>query len=377
MAERWELICHHTYTGIAGVVVDTAPLAPSPGQLSNLDASDFLIDGAAPGSGAVKFIKRGSIHVPTEATPWKSIVGVKGEVTFRRLPGNIGFLIDGNSFQFYIRSDALVAHFSCLPLGYAEIVSTFDPAAAPAFRVPTEQWITVGFAHDGFGTMELYANGRVVARRGGVYGPVNPPGPAGLVIGSAQSQDYFMNGEIDEVKIWRLNPRRFDDDFYRRPMDDKTADCWKHFCQEIDAAFKRHPDCAKQIAGGLNEVIERLTRQALTKGPETAAHLLNSAHEYRRLWRTGDVAGTAMVKVITDLIAWLRLVRLSPEADPAFAALVGSDCMNTILAEVKPPDCDPKVQRLLRSVVKNLSRAGGTPVAQARALRRGDGRGTP
>ena len=53
MADIWELICHHTYTGIPGVIVDTSPPAASYGIARNLSDANFLADGVAPGSGAV------------------------------------------------------------------------------------------------------------------------------------------------------------------------------------------------------------------------------------------------------------------------------------------------------------------------------------
>ena len=49
MAELWELICHHTYRGIPGVVVDTSPHQASHGRAIGLDNSDFLADGGASG----------------------------------------------------------------------------------------------------------------------------------------------------------------------------------------------------------------------------------------------------------------------------------------------------------------------------------------
>jgi hypothetical protein len=95
--------------------------------------------------------------------------------------------------------------------------------------MPIGQWITLGFMHDGFGAIELYADGQVVARRSGTYLPIRPPGSAGLNIGNARSLDIILNGEIDDVKIWRLNPRRFGENYFARPMDAKTAECWKRF----------------------------------------------------------------------------------------------------------------------------------------------------
>ena len=273
MAELWELICHHTYRGIPGVVVDLSPCAASHGQAFGLDDSDFLADGIATGSGSVRFYKQGGrIRVPAEAIPWQSIVGVKGEVTLRRQP-SMGFIIDSDAFQFHIRGntfDSPVAWFSSYPTQYSEISSAFDPVGPQPYRVPNGQWVTLGFMHDGFGTMELYADGQVVARRTGVYAPVNAPGGAGLSIGNAlHSGGLSCNGEIDDVKIWRLNPRRFDDEFYSRPMDRETAECWMRFRREIDDAFRRHPDCAKQIGSAVKNAVDRPDPSGDRQGPET------------------------------------------------------------------------------------------------------------
>ena len=174
MAELWELICHHTYGGIPGVVVDLITASgASHGQVFGLDDGDFLADGVAPGSGSVRFYKQdGRIRVPTEAIPWQSIVGIKGEVTLRRQP-SIGFIIDSDAFQLHVRGNTLdmpVAWFSSYPNQYSEISTVFDPIGPQPYRIPAGPWITLGFMHDGFGTMELYADGQVVARRDGVYG---------------------------------------------------------------------------------------------------------------------------------------------------------------------------------------------------------------
>ena len=100
----------------------------------------------------------------------------------------------------------------------------------------------------------------------------------GLSIGNAlHSGGLSFNGEIDDVKIWRLNPRRFDDEFYSRPMASETADCWKRLRREMDDAFRRHPDCAKQIGSAVKSTIEGLMRKAVAKGPgdtEAASRIL-------------------------------------------------------------------------------------------------------
>ena len=358
MAELWELICHHTYGGIPGVVVDLSPRATSHGQVFGLDDGDFLADGLATGSGAVRFYKQdGRIRVPTEAIAWRSIVGVRGEVTLRRLP-SIGFIIDSDAFQFHIRGntfDIPVAWFSSYPNQYAEISTAFDPVGPTPYRVPAGQWVTLGFMHDGFDTMELYADGQVVARRSGVYGPVNTPGGVGLSIGNAlRSGGLSCNGEIDEVKIWRLNPRRVEDGFYSRPMDRETAECWRRFRRSIEDAFRRHPDCAKPTREAVKSAVDSFIRQANTQGPETQSRLQRAAKEYNRLWREGKVDSPEMVDVFLDLIGWLRIAGAAPQDNAALAALKKSPCWQLILGELKPLDCDRQFMTLLRAVADNL-----------------------
>lgn len=358
MAELWELICHHTYHGIPGVVVDLSPSGASHGRASGLSDGDFLADGLATGSGAVRFYKQdGRVRVPAETSPWQSIIGVKAEVTLRRQP-SLGFIIDCDAFQFHIRGNTLdtpVAWFSSYPTQYSEISSAFDPVGPQPYRVPDGQWVTLGFMHDGFGTMELSADGQVVARRTGAYAPVNAPGGAGLSIGNAlRTGGAFCNGEIDDVKIWRLNPRRFDDEFYSRPMDNETADCWMRLRREIAEAFRRHPNCAEQIGSALEDAVDSVIRQALAKGPETQSRLRRAAKEYNRLWRAGKVDSPEMADVFIDLIGWLRLAGVALEGNRALAALGDSECLKTILAELTPPDCDREVIALLRAVAETL-----------------------
>jgi hypothetical protein len=247
MSSSWELICDHTYTGIPGVVVDRSPSGASYGQMLGLDDTDFLKDGASAGSGAVRFYKPGSVYVSTEKSQWRALGAIRGEVTLRRQPATTAFLLDGNTFEFHIRSGALVAWFSSYPVQYAEIVSSFDAVGPQPYQIPVGQWVTLGFMHDGVRTLELYADGAVIARKTGTYAPIDAPGTSGLNIGNTRVLDSPLNGEIDTVRIWRFNPRKPLDDFARRPMDPRTAECWTHFLQQMQAAFARHPDCAQQM----------------------------------------------------------------------------------------------------------------------------------
>jgi hypothetical protein len=376
MADQWELICHHDYRGVPGVVGDRAPKHASAGMaIAPLAASDFLYDGVTPGSGSVRFYTPGAkVHVPIDkeknAALWQPLIGVRGEVTFRREVHAAGAvpidtLLDGDSFQFYVRGNTLVAWFSSYPTQYAEITSAFDPVGPQVYQVPTAAWTTVGFLHDGLTTLELYADGQVVARKQGVFAPVNSAGGAGLSIGNALRGDVVLHGEIDDVKIWRLNPRRMTDEFFSRPMDAETANCWERIRRELRAALARHPDCARELLPAFRDVVNRLHRQTLEQGAETRRRLAESQRMYQRLWREGRIDGPEMRKLFADLVAWASLVGIDPGSDLEFVTLLHSRCFRRILGEISLRECDPQAIALLRSIVEHVGGAGSTKLAGA------------
>jgi hypothetical protein len=112
------------------------------------------------------------------------------------------------------------------------------------------------------------------------------------------------------------------------------------------------------MLAAVQAIIEDLFRQAMAKGPETQARLRHAAQHYAQLWHQGHVGGPQMVKALAELSAWLRLVGLAPDANPALAAFLDSRCLRTVMAEIKPPDCDAKVVHLLRSLVTDLEKSG-------------------
>lgn len=354
MAEIWELICHHTYTGIPGVVLDLSPTGASHGKATNIPDSAFLVDGATASSGAVNIAyAQGAIDILTDALAWRSIVGIRGEVTLLLDTDSPAFLIDSNSFNFFVRSGSLNGWFHSTPNQYAQVNSHWDAVTTP-YSVPTGRWLTLGFMHDGLGTMELYADGDLVARHTGTYHPVNPPGPPGVRIGNSLSGGMPAAGRIDEVKIWRRNPRFMMEEFFERPMDDQTADCWRRFTSEVKDALRRHPECQVPLTELMQDAVTGVLHSAANRGLETWKMLQTAAQQYRELWHSGDIDGDAMVSVFVKLFGWLEAVGINPSTDPNVLRITRSDCLRIILAEVKPPDCDRQMIAMYRKIADAL-----------------------
>jgi hypothetical protein len=369
----WELICHHTYK-YKGFPVD----------LTNYNndgdypvAADFAPNGAAPGSGALSFT-RPEHHVAIARRPcWQTLIGLRVECVLRinqHYPGKPQVVIAGaNSFAFEIRQAGLYASFvgpSTVPGASRDGLDTYQHLlpGSPAYVVPVGTWLRCGFAHDGLDTMELYADGRVLARRRGLLVGVPAVGPTGVSIGNVAAPDmqHVLDGDIDEIKVWRLNPRATWRDFVQRPIDGDQADCWAQFASKLAVARAKHPDCAKELRQSLRAAIERILRAIAAKGMKEREHFAKLHDRYLELWRAGDIDGPRMRKLIAEWIAWLHALGVSLETDADLRAIAGSRCFKLMLKACKGIDCDEDFTGLIRIVDRAVRR----PAPPKRSRRR-------
>ena len=378
MAPTFELICHHTYSGFDGLPVDLSD-HDSHGQAVD---TEFLKDGVAPGSGALRFARPQSRVLIPVSSPWQTLSGIKVEITARlngyhSLPRN---LIRGlGSFMFFVWNRELIAAYNTTkptwpgsnlerigtlsnPIQYPTYQLPFDAwltfVPSTTYQVPFDQWVTFGFVHNGLDTMELYADGRLVARRTGLLAGVPGVGPEGVFIGAGTG--FVLGGDIDEVKVWRLNPHIVDGEFFSRPADEGVARCWERFFRSLAKALERHPECARLIQGALDDLLDKMQRTIVAKGPETRERFDKTSREYLLLWRDGKLDSPEMARLFADWCAWLRLVDISIERDPALQRLLRSDCLRRVLAECEPPDCDPQMAEFLRLIVQNCRHDAAT-----------------
>ena len=356
MTSTFELICHHTYKGL---LVDLSDY-DSHGQAFD---TEFLADGSVPGSGAVRFKSLQSRILVPASPASKSLIGIKVEATVRRPRrlNRFSTLVAGhNSFNFFLIEDQLGATFrgkSTQPLAQSDgLNAETDGVIFPRWTMTLgNKWVTLGFLHDGIDTMELYADGQIIARRTNLLASVPSVGPLGISIGNDPDGDglCFFGGEIDEIKIWRLDPSIMDRQFFERPMDKTVAECWTRFFHSLTEALKRYPDCARQIDARLVAMIDGIRRNIMAHGPETRDRYIKTCQQYLQLWRAGKLDGPEMAEVFADWCAWLRLVGFSFKDDLAIKDLLQSDCLKTILAECEPLHCDPQFLALLRLIMKN------------------------
>jgi hypothetical protein len=350
MTDPWELILHHAYTGTAGVVFDQSPGRGSHGVAVNLPDGDFLSDGAHPGSGAVNFQRNSMIRVPATKN-WSPLGGLRVEVVcIRDSATGIDVMIDGDSFMFSFRGDGFGAHFSSYPYPYSEIWTHFD-AIDPTFKVPIGRWMTLGFLHDGASTMELYFDGKTVARLSRPLWPVNST--TSVTVGNFTATPTFgLGGRIDDVKVWRINPHRVDEEFVGRPVDEGVKQCWAEWSRAFGAAADDNRDCAVRLRHLIRRAIESVIRDGLNHGDQTRDRWRLASDEYRRLWSEGNLED--IVPILADLISYLQLVGLDPNQNPDVAALLNEPCLKRIADLLPHMDCDDQFTGLLGNLAKTV-----------------------
>jgi hypothetical protein len=352
MTDPWELILHHAYTGTAGVIFDQSPGRGSHGVAVNLPDGDFLSDGAHPGSGAVNFQRNSMIRVPA-TTSWSPLGGIRAEVVcIRDSAVGTDVMIDGDSFKFALRGNGFGAWFSSYPRQYSEIWTHFD-AIDPTFEPPVGQWMTLGFLHDGAATLELDVNGTTVARLSRPLWPVNST--TNVTVGNFTATPTFgMAGRIDDVKVWRINPHRVDEEFTGRPVDESVKACWAEWSRSYGAAADDNQDCAVRLRHLIRRAIESVIRDGLNHGDQTRDRWRLASDEYRRLWANGNLAD--IVPLLADLISYLQLVGLDPMQNPDVAALLNEPCLKSVADRLPPMDCDGQFTDMFEDLAKTAEK---------------------
>lgn len=354
----FELICHHTYAAF-GVPVDLSPY-DSHGRAFH---TDFIKNGIKPGSGAQVFARLQSRIIIPPSNAWRPLTGLKVEATIRRdtLHNHKQTIIAGHqSFSFSITRNFLFASFhgpSTVPGQTTDGLNAEEHAIDPAHlqRLPFNEWITVGFLHDGLNTMELYLNGKTIARRSGLLGGIPPVGPLGIGIGNEYDQDdQFLCGAIDDIKVWRLNPYEMITQFFSRPVKGAARKCQDDFLNSLTAVLKENPDCAHELVTTVNRAMGINRRAIAAKGPSSRERFNKLVQAYRKLWLANKLHDPAMAKVIHGAAKALQQDGIQLENDPALAALVQSACFKKVMAACKPLDCDPQVAGLLRLLIENF-----------------------
>ena len=342
MAETWELILHHDYRGRPGVVFDRSPGQGSHASVEDIPDANFLADGAQTGSGAVMFRPFCRIVVAPRRG-WDQLGGVRAEALCRldTDASTGGYLVDGFTFNLQVTRRAILV--------VLRNANTERLHRSPRFADELDDsWHTVGFIYDGFATIAYTLDGAILGTTN--VDPREPIfGTTQVNIGNEIRDNHAFNGLIDEVRVWRLNPYRVNDEFNGRPMDPGLEHCWIDWGTRVRDVLndlaKERPECLDRILELLRRATQTGLGDALVSADDSRGVLLDAAEKYRRYWTSGDLdgVGETLSHVISDLAdrGW------DARDNAALRELVDDPCWQDLLSRLSPIDCDPDYTDML------------------------------
>ncbi|UMB69118.1 LamG domain-containing protein [Mycobacterium paraterrae] len=350
MIEAWELVLHHTYSGTPRVVIDDSPGRQCHGVAINLTDDDFLADGAAPNSGAVRCHPDSMIRVPATKV-LNEMSSVRVEVTFICDRPEGGDLVIGDSFGFGIGNGHLSA-------GWANVAGSFGGYTIGATGPPLAvgQWHTAGYFYDGFLSHGFTQNGQKVSDFRDEIHPLNPVGALRIgnrdvgQTGSPTVRKGFA-GRIDDVKVWRLNPHYVDAAFQDRPTDTDTNDCWRQWRRALNAALSDGSECAAVVTDRIARAVAGVMHSAAASD-DVAAQWEFAAQRYAEFWQADQL--DQIVPVLVDLVSYLRGAGVDPTNDADVIALIHEPCFDEIRRKLPPLDCDQKFVSMLEHLEISL-----------------------
>jgi len=346
----WELICHHQYAW---------------GSIA-ADRSKWRSDGHAasvvplPGEAGLRFPTRQSrVVIPRRsADAWGSMRAVRVEVVASRPQGaGAGHLGGGGT---------LIDADQCFRLsfdGLHEIIIQILGQTA-SFRfdsLPAGNWVRIYFLHDGvnqlhYGWSYTLASGLGEGGGGGspffVPGQVPAVGPEGVLIGNRIGVPAgYLNGNIQSVKIWRLDPQTMIKTFLGRPFTPSQLDCWIKFKKKLDEAAAQNPECAAWLGQTLGQIKQDFLQRLSQKTPEKVAEFRAMCEAYQKLWAAGKVGSPEMKALVVRLRDWLKTEHLFSADDPDLQGTLSNPCIRNFTAAVGGIECDPQAQALLNSIL--------------------------
>lgn len=331
MAEPWELVLYHTYTGLPGLVFDHSPTRRSHGQPVDLTDGDYLTDGATPGSGAIRL--RGgtsAIRVPPSES-WNPVGGVRIEMLCETaLIRSGGTLLCADSFEFGTGDGYFHGQFTQTTGGSSAVT---EGGSEPR-PLPTGEWMTLALQYDPAG-VHVEFEGDIVASWEWEWNGLLTP-TSGLVIGNDRTGHNGLNGRIDDLKIWRLNPHFIGDRFVERPLDPGVGRCWAEWSRRLDAVIKSNPDCWNELATLLPRAMFAMMA-AIAALPNIAPQLNELTLRYQELWSQGRL--DEIPAVLADLVALLRGAGFHPSQVADLQALLNNSCFASFQEQL-PINCD-------------------------------------
>jgi hypothetical protein len=342
-----ELICQQRYR-VGGVPVDVSPYG-NHGQ-----AIDAAV-AAGPGHDAIHFPNADSRVVigPGKSSAWSPLIALKIEAVVRvdtSAARELAIAAGDGAFQFLITEHALTGFVAGVQIRSADA----DSPDGQMHVVPPNRWTTLTLEHDGYARLRLSIDGRLVAEKA-VSGGVPAVGAGGVAVGNLTAGGRPLKGDIDEISIWRLDPRSFKREFLGRHMDPDTVRCWLKAIAAARQWATQHPAQAKTLVD-LSEAQSRAAIRSLLLAPAADQdHLRADVDAMMKLWFEGGIGSPEMSHLTERWFKGLHRLGLAPNGAAAE--------VEAVMAGLAPPkvsiDCDPAIQSYLKHMRKAVDALPG------------------
>jgi hypothetical protein len=340
----WELVLDHSYTGLPGVVFDQSPARAGHGIADGIAESDFLLDGAAPRSGAVR-MRGGTRSIRADLGPHSAISGgvAIDMVCSREALEQEGTLIESEVFTVEVYPARTFQGWFLTEGGSQGFGETVP------FGSPLNDWNTVSVLYDGWQFLDVSVNGELVVTfpDRGNYWPLLPG--RHVAIGNRLNRTNGLRALVDDVKIWRLNPQRVDNNFRRRPVFNNVSTNWANWGRILVLIFRDDMECAAEIRRLLESALGALHRAV--PNDDGYDHWESSAQEYQKAWDTNKL--DKIPPIATATLHWLREQGVDPMNLPEVKALFQSRCFKKLVDRtISPDNSDPAFHNMILGIAQ-------------------------
>jgi hypothetical protein len=330
----WELICHHFYCW-GTIAADRSPWGSHGQSHSVQPLADHI---------GLHFPEPQSRIVIPPTQPWQVLTGIRVEIV-ARLADTEGWLIDGGeSFGMYLNRGLLIAH------GFQrDVINSFDSPLS----LPIDRWVRLTFEHNGFNLMALFIDDTTAAMRP-ILHAIPGVGPQGVTIGNDSATfGGQLRGDIESVKVWRIDPRAEDREFRARPLDPAVAKCWDDFVRALREALRAHPECARWLFDLVKDWQGEVLQALAQKDQSEIDEFIKMTEQYRVLWRAGLLDTPQMLELAARFRSWLIAKGLVDRSDPRLEKLAYDRCIELLIKLLPSLECDPQVVALFKAFAGN------------------------
>lgn len=349
-----ELILQQRYR-LDGIPVDLSPYRNHGSAVDTASAP-----GPAVNQSAVSFPNNDSRVViqPTAAQGWARLLAVKVEMVVfvdAAFVKDQGLIDADGAFSFSISQKALAAQIAGPGGAFVRAADAFAPDGA-FHPVPLGRWVTVGFFHDGFSKIQLTMDGKLVGQADVSSGV--PPLQGSIAIGNHIGGNNQLNGRIDEVRVWRSDPKAMQREFLCRPYTTETAACWQAIFEDVAAWAKAEPVAVASLLQLAEQGQRALIRGLDLLSAADQAEARGLLDQFMKLWCEGKIDGDAMRKVIRQWLELLKKHGLDTDRKQRMTELQRVLNAAKTKAPVIDPVCDPAMQAFFALIGKEEAALG-------------------